>query len=169
MKIEAGRYYKALENRVVNNGAYEDVTEQFESLTKTEQFSTFPTWEEFREWYLTDGVVTIRRMYDYFKSRIQPLEIGREYEFTPIDKNVGTSGTDWNRGILTGFSYSVTIGLDKITRTGIRIRPIQLDPTPKREVVLEAVKNARNAQDGDMLMIGGKTIDAVIKLLEGEK
>jgi hypothetical protein len=165
MKLEAGRYYKALVSINALKDSMEDVTEQ---LRNPEQFGTFPTLEEFRQWRdeYAEGIESI---HDYFRNRIQPLEIGREYEFTPIDKNVGTSGTDWNRGILTGFSYSVTIGLDKITRTGIRIRPIQLDPTPKREVVLEAVKNARNAQDGDMLMIGGKTIDAVIKLLEESK
>jgi hypothetical protein len=157
MEINKGRYYKALENRVVNNGAYEDVTEQFESLTKTEQFSTFPTWEEFREWYLTDGVVTIRRMYDYFKSRTQPLEIGREYEFQHLPEQ------GWYRKKLLGFK---TTDSPLIWQS---IRPIQADPTPKREVVLEAVKNARNAQDGDMVMIGGKTIDAVIKLLEGSR
>jgi hypothetical protein len=120
------------------------------------EFSTFPTLEEFRQWRdeYAEGIESI---YDYFRTRIQPLEIGREYEFQHLPEQ------GWYRKKLLGFK---TTDSPLIWQS---IRPIQPDPTPKREVVLEAVKNARNAQDGDMLMIGGKTIDAVIKLLEGSK
>jgi hypothetical protein len=114
------------------------------------EFSTFPTLEEFRQWRdeYAEGIESI---YDYFRTRTQPLEIGREYEFSD-------DGEKWVYSDFRGFASNVTLWK--------HIRPIQPDPTPKREVVLEAVKNARNAQDGDMVMIHDIIVDAVIKLLE---
>jgi hypothetical protein len=143
MKLEAGRYYKALVSINALKDSMEDVTEQLKP-------HTFPTLEEFRQWRdeYAEGIESI---YDYFRTRIQPLEIGREYEFSD-------DGEKWVYSDFRGFASNVTLWK--------HIRPIQPDPTPKREVVLEAVKNARNAQDGDMVMIHDIIVDAVIKLLE---
>jgi hypothetical protein len=143
MKIEAGRYYKALVSINALKDSMEDVTEQLKP-------HTFPTLVDFKSW-VHENLSDIPETYNYFKSRTQPLEIGREYEFSD-------DGEKWVYSDFRGFASNVTLWK--------HIRPIQPDPTPKREVVLEAVKNARNAQDGDMVMIHDIIVDAVIKLLE---
>jgi hypothetical protein len=84
-------------------------------------------------------------------------KVGEQYEFQHLPEQ------GWYRKKLLGFK---TTDSPLIWQS---IRPIQPDPTPKREVVLEAVKNARNAQDGDMVMIHDIIVDAVIKLLEESK
>jgi hypothetical protein len=188
MKLEIGHYYKnrvgvicgpvrgnagkdrdtypfyANDETFTANGIYFidneddlDLVEDVTHLFNPEQLHTFPTLEEFRQWRdeYAEGIESI---YDYFRTRTQPLEIGREYEFSDNRR-------EWIRAVLN--EYVTNIGHFE------HIRPIQPKtkpkPNPNREQVLEAVINARNVQDGDMLMIGGKTIDAVIKLLEGEK
>jgi hypothetical protein len=143
MKLEAGRYYKALVSINALKDSMEDVTEQLKP-------HTFPTLVDFKSW-VHENLSDIPETYNYFKSRTQPLEIGREYEFSD-------DGEKWVYSDFRGFASNVTLWK--------HIRPIQPDPTPKREVVLEAVKNARNAQDGDMVMIHDIIVDAVIKLLE---
>jgi hypothetical protein len=126
---------------------------------KTEPKHTFPTWEEFQEWspFVHQDTKVI---YDYFRNRMTITEfpkVGEQYEFQHLPEQ------GWYRKKLLGFK---TTDSPLIWQS---IRPIQPDPTPKREVVLEAVKNARNAQDGDMVMIHDIIVDAVIKLLEESK
>jgi hypothetical protein len=145
MKLEAGRYYKALVSINALKDSMEDVTEQLKP-------HTFPTLEEFRQWRdeYAEGIESI---YDYFRTRIQPLEIGREYEFS---KN----GERWTLDNLDGY-------LGKYANWK-HIRPIQPEPPPKREVVLEDLKKFREGNN-DAVLLSSNTIDAVIKLLEGEK
>jgi hypothetical protein len=114
------------------------------------EFSTFPTLEEFRQWRdeYAEGIESI---YDYFRTRIQPLEIGRDYEFTRY-------GEDWRKDELVGF-----MGVDDNYE---QIRPIQAAP---KHHVIDVLKKARDAQDADMMWIHGKTIEAVIKWLEESK
>jgi hypothetical protein len=143
MKLEAGRYYKALVSINALKDSMEDVTEQLKP-------HTFPTLEEFRQWRdeYAEGIESI---YDYFRTRIQPLEIGREYEFS---KN----GERWTLDNLDGY-------LGKYANWK-HIRPIQAAP---KHHVIDVLKKARDAQDADMMWIHVKTIEAVIKLLEESK
>jgi hypothetical protein len=148
MEINKGRYYKALENRVVNNGAYEDVTEQLKP-------HTFPTWEEYLSWYLGDGVKTIRTMYDYFKSRTQPLEIGRDYEFQHLPEQ------GWYRKKLLGFK---TTDSPLIWQS---IRPIQADPIQDPiQNVIDILKSIREWSIGDNEY---EALQDAIKILEESK
>jgi hypothetical protein len=144
MKLEKGRYYKALVSINALKDSMEDVTEQLKP-------HTFPTWEEFRQWR-DEYAKGLGSIYEYFRTRIQPLEIGRKYKFSD-------DGENWYKSEFAGYG-------DEDGNIYTHIRPTQPNPTPKREVVLEAVKNARNAQDGDMVMIHDIIVDAVIKLLE---
>ena len=119
MKLEAGRYYKALVSINAMRDSMEDVTEQFG------QFSTFPTWQEFNEWAYPKSLST-RQIYEWFQDRIQPLEIGREYE-------VSDDGEVWTRDTFGGY-------LGKADDWN-HIRPIQ--QTPKQDV-LERLKKIRD-------------------------
>jgi hypothetical protein len=116
------------------------------------EFSTFPTLEEFRQWRdeYAEGIESI---YDYFRTRIQPLEIGREYEFSD-------DGEKWVYSDFRGFASNVTLWK--------HIRPIQPAPNPTREAVLEDLKKFREGNN-DAVLLSSNTIDAVIKLLEESK
>jgi hypothetical protein len=124
-----------------------------EPLGKTEQF-TFPSKSEFEDEFLGSSMM-IDDVYEWFRNRVQQVEIGREYEFSDNRRK-------WIRAVLN--EYVTNIGHFE------HIRPIQPKtkpkPNPNREQVLEAVINARNVQDGDMVMIHDIIVDAVIKLLE---
>jgi hypothetical protein len=116
------------------------------------EFSTFPTLEEFRQWRdeYAEGIESI---YDYFRTRIQPLEIGRDYEFQHLPEQ------GWRKKLL-GFK---TTDSPLIWQS---IRPIQAAP---KHHVIDVLKKARDAQDADMMWIHVKTIEAVIKWLEESK
>jgi hypothetical protein len=133
MMTEYGRYVKEVSTP--------------EPTEKTCEFSTFPTLEEFRQWRdeYAEGIESI---YDYFRTRIQPLEVGKEYELRRY-------GEDWRMDELVGF-----MGVDDNYE---HIRPIQAAP---KHHVIDVLKKARDAQDADMMWIHVKTIEAVIKLLE---
>jgi hypothetical protein len=117
---------------------------------KTEPKHTFPTWEEFQKWspFLHQDTKVI---YDYFRNRIQPLEIGREYEFS-------NNGEKWTLDNLDGY-------LGKYANWQ-HIRPIQAVP---KETLIDVLKKARSAQDGEYMRIHGRTIDEAIKALEATK
>jgi hypothetical protein len=100
--------------------------------------------EEFRQWR-DQYVRRIESIYDYFRAPNRSKS--REYEFSDNRR-------EWIR---TSTKYVTNIG---------HFEHMQNEAEAEPEPGLEAVINARNVQDGDMLMIGGKTIDAVIKLLE---
>jgi hypothetical protein len=67
-------------NRAEGLDLVEDVTHFFKRINKSEVNYTFPTWEEFWEEFSEfvdsdyDVLSNRSRVYDYFRTRIQPLE-----------------------------------------------------------------------------------------------
>lgn len=91
----------------------------------------------------------------------QPYEYGEEIEVSDISAK-------WTRNKFIALSPSKNvIVIDR--ENGLSLhryhRPIPKKPT--RDQVLDAVKKCRKAHDNDMMTISGKTIDAMIELLEG--
>jgi hypothetical protein len=131
------------------------VKEQSQLTTKPCEFSTFPTWEEFQEWspFVHQDTKVI---YDYFRTRIQPLEIGREYEFSD-------DGKKWTLDNLDGY-------LGKYAKWK-HIRPIQADPKQSLIERLRAVekwygiREEHRPFDSDEARI---VIAEAIKALEGQ-
>ena len=98
----------------------EDVTHLFETNPHT-----FPTWEEYNEFFNSGFNVDTNkvRVYDWFKARIQPLEIGKDYE-------VSIEQDTWFRDTFKGYETS------RVSQVH-HIRPIQ---KTKRERTIEALK-----------------------------
>jgi hypothetical protein len=152
MKLEKGRYYKALVSINALKDSMEDVTEQFR---KPEQLHIFPTDEEWERF--ADDQPSNFDVYEWFKSRIQPLEIGKDCECS-------VDGIIWYKQRLLGYSTCDSDG----HYTHRHIRPIQPAPNPTREAVLEDLKKFREGNN-DAVLLSSNTIDAVIKLLEGSR
>lgn len=136
-------------NSSTTNDIVEDVTHLFENKPHT-----FPTWEEFQQWWIKcdDQPMSI---YDWFKARIQPLEIGKEYEFS-IEQDT------WFRDTFEGYETS------RVSQVH-HIRPIQ---KTKRERTIEALKAMEQHWDtpSDEIPLtednAKKAIKDAIKLLE---
>ena len=135
--------YGQFPSTVSGNLVIETMAEYGEYVNEeAKRFTTFPTWEEFGEWLQTNNRKgTYDEIYDFFKSRVQPLEIGREYEFSD-------DGKDWVRDTLKGYKG--------VYDAWYFIRLIQ-DP---KQTLIERLKAVQDDT--------GAVADA-IKALEGEK
>jgi hypothetical protein len=131
------------------------VKEQSQLTTKPCEFSTFPTWEEFQKWspFVHQDTKVI---YDYFRNRIQPLEVGKLYELRRY-------GEDWRVDELVGFMG--------VYDNYEHIRPIQADPKQTLIERLRAVekwygiREEHRPFDSDEARI---VIAEAIKALEGQ-
>ena len=116
---------------------------------------TFPTWEEFDKW--CGMIKNSVEIYDFFRNRIQPLELRKDYEFSD-------DGKDWVHDNFRGY-----LGKND---DWIHIRPIQRPEMSKSEVVekLRSYNAWRRDDYGTHEQPTptelGKVIDDAIKMLE---
>jgi hypothetical protein len=135
--------------------ACNDIDPLLDELEALRNRQTFPTWEEFQEWLVGKTKPSYETIYNYFKSRIQPLEIGREYEFQHLPEQ------GWYRKKLLGFK---TTDSPLIWQS---IRPIQADPIQDPiQNVIDILKSIREWSIGDNEY---EALQDAIKILEESK
>lgn len=144
---ENGRFYADLD--LDYDGEWdlvEDVTHLFKP-TQSPQPHTFPTLDEFTDWWNDTDTDRIN-IYDFFKSRVQPLEIGNEYEMS--------NGVITENAILNAF-------VDNNGNEWKHIRPVQVN---RREQVIDALDKIIN---GNWAGSDRSLLEDAIKMLEGKK